>query len=56
MKLAYMLAILIAMPTSSALAASAREAPSQTLLQAKPQTHIVANGDTPIQTPTFSSR
>lgn len=36
MKLAYILAIMIAMPASSALAASAREAPSQTLLQAKP--------------------
>ena len=36
MKLAYILAIMIAMPASSALAASAREAPSQPLLQAKP--------------------
>jgi hypothetical protein len=36
MKLAYILAIMIAIPASSALAASAREAPSHTLLQAKP--------------------
>ena len=36
MKLEYILSIMIAMPAWSALAASAREAPSQTLLQAKP--------------------
>ena len=36
MKLAYILAIMIATPASSALAAPAREAPSQPLLQAKP--------------------
>jgi hypothetical protein len=56
MKLAYILAIMIATSASSALAAPAREAPSQPLLQAKPLTHMVANGGTPIQTPTFSSR
>ena len=36
MKLAYILAIMIATPASSALAAPAPEAPSLTLLQAKP--------------------
>ena len=36
MKLAYILAIMIATPASSTLAAPARKAPSQTLLQAKP--------------------
>jgi hypothetical protein len=36
MKLAYILAIMIATSASSALAAPAREAPSQPLLQAKP--------------------
>jgi hypothetical protein len=36
MKLAYILAIMIATPPSSALAMPARKAPSQPLLQAKP--------------------
>jgi hypothetical protein len=36
MKLAYILAIMIAMPVSSAPAAPARKGPSQPLLQAKP--------------------
>jgi hypothetical protein len=36
MKLAYILAIMIAIPASSALAAPAGKAPSQPLLQAKP--------------------
>ena len=56
MKLAHILAIMIAMPASSALAASAREAPRRLSYRRNPTTHMVANGGTPIQTPTFSSR